>query len=268
MPTDSDLSFDQLIELERRAAERERAGGGDGGHDPGGTGGGGGGGDGDPGGVVVLPWWQRPFNIGVVVFTAAALAAMVGWMVGDAMAQPDTNEVDIGFLQDMREHHEQAIFMSQIFLQLDDTDAGMRQIARTIQTGQQLEVGRFIQMLRFFGETEVRVEGVSMDWMSDHSAMGAMPEFDLEQAADDGDFGASQMPGMATDEQLEALTTAQGRAADELFGALMITHHQAGADMAQYAADHAANSEVTEMAVAMAHAQRGEIVEIQGVLGG
>ena len=94
MSSESELSLDQLVELERRAAERaaaeaeaaDRAAGPD-------------------ADVLVLPWWQRPFNIGLLVVTAALLAGMVGWLIGDSGAQPEHGAVDVGFLHDMREHH-------------------------------------------------------------------------------------------------------------------------------------------------------------------
>ena len=53
--------------------------------------------------VIVLPWWQHPLNILTIVITAALLAGMVGWMIGDSNSELAHNEVDTGFLQDMRE---------------------------------------------------------------------------------------------------------------------------------------------------------------------
>ena len=85
-----------------------------------------GGGDGEAAtdDTIVLPWWQHPFNIAVLVVTAALLAGMVGWMIGDSGAGRDADPVDVGFLQDMREHHEQAVAMSFMYLALDDTQPG------------------------------------------------------------------------------------------------------------------------------------------------
>jgi uncharacterized protein (DUF305 family) len=253
MATDSELSLDQLIELERRAAERERAGGsndGSGGDD-----------DADDRGVIVLPWWQRPFNIGVLVVTAAVLAAMVGWMVGDANGGIKHNDADVGFLQDMREHHEQAVYMSLIYGELPGTNPGLRQIAYTIDRGQNIEVGRMIQMLRMFGASEVRDSGHSMDWMT-----GYTHDIDPEIAAQNNDFGASQMTGMATEAQLDELAASSGEAADKLFVELMTAHHLGGIEMADYEAQEGRNDEVVAMAEAMSTGQRSEISEMEGVL--
>lgn len=255
MSSESELSLDQLVELERRAAEREAAeaeaadraaDAADAEHD-----------------VLVLPWWQRPFNIGVLVVTAALLAGMVGWLIGDSGAQPEHDAVDVGFLHDMREHHEQAVYMGLIFSQLDDTNPGLRVVATTIVRGQSLEVGRMIQLLRSFGEPEAREDGTPMDWMSAGAHAG---HADMAVAAGNPDDPFTQMPGMATEEQLEALAAASGAEADALFVELMSAHHRGGIDMASDAVEHARNDEVVKMAAGMIRGQEGEIVEMENLL--
>ncbi len=232
---DADLSLDQLIELERmetEAAEASEA------LATSST---------DHDGDVVLPWWQHPFNIVTLVVTAAILAGMIGWMVGDNGARIEHNEVDTGFLQDMRVHHEQAVLMGIIYRNLPDTDPGLRTVARSIVIGQSLEVGRMIQLLRMFGEGEVNESDTAMVWMGMASRIEAMP-------------------GMATDEELDQLGRLEGAAADELFVDLMTQHHLGGIDMAEYAVANGTNDEVDLMAASMASAQRGEIAEMLGLL--
>jgi uncharacterized protein (DUF305 family) len=235
----SDLSLDQIVELERRAAER--AGDDDGGSSDG-TGPHGGHGDG-----VMLPWWQRPFNIVVLVVTSAILAGMVGWMVADSNDVPTHNEVDIGFLQDMRVHHEQAVLMSLIYRSRPDIDPGMNTVARGIVIGQNIEIGRMIQMLRTLGASEANETGTSMLWMS--------------MVAE-----ADQMPGMASDDELDALAVAEGRQADVMFADLMIEHHLGGIEMAEFAVENAEYDEVVLMAESMAHGQESEIREMLDVI--
>ncbi|MFP5486750.1 MAG: DUF305 domain-containing protein [Acidimicrobiia bacterium] len=236
-----ELSFDQLMELERRAEARA---GGDGtadDDDPDH-------GDADDDGVIVLPWWQHPVNIVTLVVTAAILAAMVGWMIGDNASREPHNDVDTGFLQDMRLHHEQAIFMGFVYRDLPDTSPEIGAVAASIVQGQSIEVGRMIQLLREFGEAEARdLDQTAMTWMG--------------MAAD-----ATAMPGMASDAELDALIAASGEEADELFVELMIEHHQGGIEMAEYAVERAANDEVRRMAASMASSQRGEIAELLGLL--
>jgi uncharacterized protein (DUF305 family) len=233
-PTPSDLSLDQLVELERRAAEQADADAED---DPGGS----------TVGELVLPWWQHPLNIVTMVVTAAILAAMVGWLVGDANAGEAHNDVDTGFLQDMRVHHEQAVWISDIYLHRPDIDAGLGVVADQIIVGQSQEIGRMSQLLRVFGESVLNEDEVSMLWMG----MSAVP---------------GQMPGIASDDDLDRLSEAEGRAADELFVQLMTAHHLGGIEMAQYAAENGTNDHVVAMAAGMAKGQIGEIAEMEELL--
>ncbi len=234
MNADADLSLDQMVELERMEAEAtarsdETVG--------------------DTGNAdqVVLPWWQHPMNIITVVVTAAILAGMVGWMVGDSDASPQHNDVDTGFLQDMRVHHEQAVLMSIIYRNLPDTNPGLRSVAREIVRGQNIEIGRMIQLLRSFGETEINESDTAMVWMGMVS-------------------GIDSMPGMASDDELDLLGRLDGREADELFVELMSAHHVGGIEMAQFAVANADNDEVIKMASGMAGAQAGEIGEMERLL--
>jgi uncharacterized protein (DUF305 family) len=194
--------------------------------------------------VIVLPWWQHPLNILTIVITAALLAGMVGWMIGDSNSELAHNEVDTGFLQDMREHHEQAVYMSFIYNSLPDTDSGLRTVATSIIMGQNQDIGRMVQMLRMFGELEANEGETSMAWMG-------MP---VERG---------QMPGMASDADLDKLATLSGREADEFFVQLMKAHHEGGIHMAEYASGNAKNAEVRAMAAAITTSQQEEIAEMQ-----
>jgi uncharacterized protein (DUF305 family) len=205
---------------------------------------GGAGDDGEPDDTIVLPWWQHPFNIAVIVVTAALLAGMVGWMIGDSGNGRDADPVDVGFLQDMRVHHEQAVAMSFMYLALDDTQPGLRDVARSIAFGQGIDIGRMIQLLRDFGESEVNEGDTVMEWMG-HS----MP--------------IDEMPGLATDEELDELGSTSGADADRLFVDLMVRHHQGGIEMATFAAANASDAEVRAMAASIADSQGDEIVEIE-----
>jgi len=196
---------------------------------------------------IVLAWWQHPVNVITVVLATALIAGMIGWLIADANAGPDPNEVDVGFLQDMRDHHEQAVFMSNIYLALQDTDPGLRTVARSVSFGQAVDIGRMIQLLRDFNEPEVNEGETAMEWMGMSSPVG-------------------QMPGMATQEQLDELGSLRGAEADAMFAELMIAHHEGGIHMAEYAAEHANVEEVRNMAASIADSQRHEIAEIEGLL--
>jgi uncharacterized protein (DUF305 family) len=194
--------------------------------------------------VIVLPWWQHPLNILTIVVTVALLAGMAGWMIGDSNSELAHNEVDTGFLQDMREHHEQAVYMSFVYRSLPDIDPGLSTVAASIIMGQNQDIGRMVQMLRIFGEPEANEGDSSMAWMG-------MP------------VDRGQMPGMASEADLDKLATLSGREADEFFVELMTAHHEGGVHMAEYASGNAKNDEVRAMAASMTTSQRDEIAEMQ-----
>jgi len=190
------------------------------------------------------PWWRRPVNVVALIITCSLVFGMVGFIVGQESVGVEHNEVDTGFLQDMRGHHEQAVAMSFIFLTAEGTHPGLRTIARSIIFGQGIEIGRMIQMLRDLGEFEANMSGVAMNWMG------------MSSDVDD-------MPGMATDDDIDRLANSSGVEADEVFVELMVEHHLGGIEMAEFAASRALSPEVRAMAASMAAAQTDEITEMR-----
>lgn len=197
--------------------------------------------------IEVLPWWRNPINLVTVVVAVAVLAAALGYLVGNNRAIPDPGATDTGFLQDMRVHHEQAVQLSLIFLDRPDTDPALQTIAREIVVGQNIEIGRMIQLLRDFGASEVNQTDTAMAWMDEPVAL-------------------DRMPGLATDADIDTLRRATGAEANAQFVALMTAHHQGGIHMAEHAAMHAATDEVKKMAASMVKGQRGEVDEMAKLL--
>jgi uncharacterized protein (DUF305 family) len=133
--------------------------------------------------------------------------------------------------------------MGLIYLNTDGTDPALRTIAREIVVGQNIEIGRMIQLLRDFGKSEVNETDIAMTWMGEPIAV-------------------DRMPGLATDDDLIALSSAQGAEADAMFVKLMSAHHEGGIHMADMAASMAGTDEVKLMAKQIAGSQREEIVEM------
>jgi uncharacterized protein (DUF305 family) len=200
--------------------------------------------DDDDDDVVVLSWWQHPVNVIALVVAMALIGGMVGWLIADSQSDTSGSAVDVGFLQDMRTHHEQAVEMAFTYLGLPDTNPVLRTVAGSIVVGQEIEIGRMIQMLRDMHAPEAAETDQAMGWMG-HSVP------------------ASQMPGMATEAQLEQLAASSGAAADQLFVELMTAHHKGGIEMANDAATRASLEKVRSMAASMASAQQSDIVEMQ-----
>jgi uncharacterized protein (DUF305 family) len=200
-----------------------------------------------PDDVEVLPWWRSPVNLLTICFALVVLAGGLGYLIGNNSALPDPNGADTGFMQDMRLHHDQAVQMGLIYLDLDGTDAALQTTAREIVVGQNIEIGRMIQLLRTFGAPEVNETDIAMSWMGQPVPL-------------------DRMPGLATEDDLLALRAATGDEADDLFVRLMTAHHEGGIHMAENAASDAATSEVKLLAEQMAHGQQEEIVEMARLL--
>ena len=197
--------------------------------------------------VVVLSWWQHPLNVVALLVAVGLIAGMVGWLIADTRSEPASSEVDVGFLHDMRDHHDQAVQMGYMYLALPDTDPALRTVARSIIMGQSIDIGRMIQLLRSMNAPEASETDEAMAWMG-------MPT------------PVDQMPGMATEAELDELGATSGTTADRRFVELMAEHHRGGIHMAEAAAADAANDEVRAMAAAIAASQAEEIGELERLI--
>jgi uncharacterized protein (DUF305 family) len=195
----------------------------------------------------LLPWWKNPLNI--VLFLVAGLLVTfgIGYLLGSEKSDLSHNTVDVGFLQDMRIHHEQGAIMAMTYLEAaPEGDSVQRMIAREILLTQSKETGRMVQLLRVFQKPETNETDQVMGWMNEPTPI-------------------DRMPGYASDEQMKDLQMARGADADALFRDLMIAHHLGGIHMAEYAAKNAKHSEVKKMAAAMVREQAGEINELRAI---
>jgi uncharacterized protein (DUF305 family) len=207
------------------------------------------GGEGDGEGDAA-PWWHSPWRLLVMAVALLFLGGAIGYYVTSRSdAPPGASSVDVGFLQDMRYHHDQAVQMSLAYLEKPaaNQDPVLRTIASEILLGQQLEAGAMVQLLHDYGQPDSNESGVGMAWMS-------MP------------VPIAQMPGMATTDQLNALSAATGPAADRLFAQLMIDHHLGGIDMAEYAVDHVKEKAVRVLAQSDVKSQQSDVTELRQIL--
>ena len=197
--------------------------------------------------IETRPWWQSKLNLGVLGLAIALLCGALGWVIGNNRAIPDPNTTDIGFLQDMRAHHEQAVYLGLNYLSVQGTDRDLRDIAREVVFSQSIEIGRMIQLLRQFGATETNESDVAMTWMNEPTP-------------------TDRMPGLASQADIHKLLASTGAEADQLFVALMTAHHEGGIHMAQYALDHANVIEVRRFAFSMISGQTGEMNEMRALI--
>ncbi|MEJ5913064.1 DUF305 domain-containing protein [Pseudokineococcus sp. 1T1Z-3] len=200
---------------------------------------------------------------------AAALLLVLGVLLGTHWGSsrdvPAAGSVDAGFALDMQAHHRQAVEMSTLVLDRTDDEA-VRTLARDIQLTQQQQTGQMYAWLEQWGLGQGRTEPV-MAWMAD-AGEHAGHEMGMDMAdVPEGRLGSvADMPGMATVEQMDALRGADGELAERVFLQLMATHHVAGVEMAEVAAERAEDPDVRHLAQAMAQGQEAEIAVLEDLL--
>ena len=180
----------------------------------------------------------------VLVVLAALVAAFIGaasWAVAAGDEEPPLGAVDIGYLQDMIDHHGQAIVISETYL-ADQPDGPAAPYAREVIQYQERDIDRMEAMLGSVGFDRGVEDRVGMVWMGEPYPVG-------------------EMPGMQPPALVDELDAATGTAADLLFFDLMTDHHIGGVHMAEYAADFAENPTVAQLAADTAYNQAIEVVE-------
>ena len=168
-----------------------------------------------------------------LLFLAGAFGYFVGARDGGT---PGANSVDVRFLQDMISHHEQAIEMASIEI-VEGVEPGVQVFAREIVLFQSYEIGLMDRQLADWGNRRESRSGTAMEWM-------------------DMSVPVEQVPGLASDAEMDALSEFTARDVDALFVKLMQDHHAGGVHMAVYAVEHASDPFVRELAARMARNQR------------
>ncbi|HEX6425872.1 MAG TPA: DUF305 domain-containing protein [Acidimicrobiales bacterium] len=192
---------------------------------------------GDGGAPAGGPTWPRAAVLAVAL---AFLGFAVGVFVGRDRP-PSSDGAEVGFLQDMITHHDQALGVATLTIAHGE-DPTVRSYAREVLAFQSYEIGLMTQMLRDWGHSRDDRSDQAMAWMD-------MP------------VPVEAMPGLLTDEQLAAVGTARGADVDRLFLELMAEHHRGGLHMAQAATGLVDDDEVAALAARMERNQAGEINE-------
>jgi uncharacterized protein (DUF305 family) len=146
------------------------------------------------------------------------------------------NSADVSYARMMIQHHAQALTMTE--LAPEQAESGqVRKLAERISAAQGPEIEAMKGWLKTNGENET-------GGGHDHAAM----------------------PGMATEAQLKKLRAARGKAFDQLFLTLMITHHEGAITMATDVKSEGNNVRIEEMADDVVAQQTSEISRMRGML--
>ena len=199
---------------------------------------------------------------------ATAGLALSGKFGSSAPTTPDNASVDAGFARDMIIHHDQGVLMAH-YAEQNTTDPEIGVMAYDIGYTQTDQIGQMQGWLSLWDLPESG-DGTHMGWMggtgTDHGAM--VMTTPSSGAASSGPAAAQVplMPGMATADEIAKLKSLSGAESDTYFLQLMIRHHQGGAPMMQYAAEHATNAVVRNFASKMAQSQAAEITVMTQML--
>ncbi|GAB2852213.1 DUF305 domain-containing protein [Streptomyces deserti] len=148
------------------------------------------------------------------------------------------NSADVSYARMMIEHHAQALVMTELAPQRA-ASTKVKRLAERIAAAQEPEIKAMKGWLKEHGKSE-KGDGHGHD----HAAM----------------------PGMATEAQLKKLRAADGKAFDELFLTLMITHHQGAITMATDVKGQGNNIRIEEMADDVIAQQTSEITRMRDML--
>jgi len=203
---------------------------------------------------------------GVLVLTMGLAG---GWMLASRGADPSSSSVEVGFARDMQTHHDQAVEMALIVRDRTD-DPEIRSLAYDIATSQAQQSGQMYAWLNDWGVPQAR-PGRAMEWMAaptvDEGADSGHAHATQEPTSSSSEVaGASAMPGMASEADLERLRGASGTDAEIIFLTLMIAHHRGGVDMADAVLDRSTHPLVTTLARTIVFAQSGEIDYMESLL--
>jgi uncharacterized protein (DUF305 family) len=189
-----------------------------------------------------------------VLLVGAAGGMLINTSRGDTdEVAPTAESVDVGFAQDMRVHHLQAVTMAGI--ERDNTsDPILQGFAFDVESTQLAQSSEMAGWLTVWGQPQLPDAGAPhMEWMSEG---GTHTHSNGEGGRTTG--AVQRMPGMATSDELNKLRKLTGKELDVFFLQLMLRHHEGGLEMAEYAAEHAAKGYVRNLAEKIVLSQENE----------
>ena len=186
-------------------------------------------------------------------------AAACGDDDSDTTSQVSTtehNDVDVAFATDMIQHHAQALSM--IDLTLDrPLDPQVQRMADSIREAQAPEIETFSDWLTDWDE-EIP------ETMRDHSNAGHDMHGDI---GDSMDGMASDLPGMMTADEMNALQDASDAEFQAMWLEMMIEHHAGAIEMAETAQEDGQYKPAIELATDIVESQSAEIERMEDLLG-
>ncbi|MBX9389696.1 DUF305 domain-containing protein [Streptomonospora nanhaiensis] len=184
--------------------------------------------------------------------------------IDEAVEATEHNEADVEYILKMIEHHGQALVMTDL---AEDRMANddLAKIADRIAAAQGPEVEAMEAWMEenVYGPAEENPNHQGFcangpDSGGGHHGGGGECPVNLDH---------SDMPGMASEAQLDELRAAEGEEFDELFVELMTAHHEGAIEMAEEATMEGKDPTVLKMANDVIAEQRADIERMEEVMG-
>ena len=187
--------------------------------------------------------------------TAAALTlALAGCSSSESSAGGSGhNDADVDFASDMIQHHAQALEMVDLTLGRE-LDPEVVTLTEEIRAAQAPEIEKMADWLEDWDQP---VPETSRDHANAHAEdHGGSAELDTD------------MPGMMSAEEMDALENASGAEFQTMWLEMMIEHHEGAVEMAETEVAEGESAKAIALAQEIIDAQEAEISTMQGLLEG
>jgi uncharacterized protein (DUF305 family) len=171
----------------------------------------------------------------------------------------DANDADIAFAQMMVPHHAQALEMA-AFAPRAGGGADVRTFAERIAAAQKPEIVLMASWLTKRGQDAPTAEQI------EKGELGPLSMDAHEHHGSGSHASMEDMPGMASEADLERLSKARGAAFDKLFLELMIMHHQGAIEMVDEVLAKGSDLELNELAAGIGADQAAEADRMRQML--
>ena len=170
------------------------------------------------------------------------------------------NDADVAFATDMIQHHAQALSM--VDLTMDrPLDPEVEALAEQIRAAQAPEIEQMVDWLTSWGE-EVP------ETVRDHSNAGHdMGDMDGMDMGDDMGGMDSDMPGMMSAADMDALASASDEEFQDMWLEMMIEHHEGAVQMAETEQSEGRFQDAVDLAGSIIDSQSEEIATMEDLLG-
>ena len=197
----------------------------------------------------------RTRALGAVALTLVLGAGLTacGDDTSDAAGQAEVsttehNGADVTFASEMIQHHAQALSMVDLTIERD-LDPEVQTLAEDIRAAQGPEIETMADWLTKWGEDVPET-------MRDH----------VNSGHDMGDTSDTNMPGMMTAEDMDALENASDAEFQHMWLEMMVEHHQGAVEMAETEQSDGQFEDAVDLAGQIIDAQQQEIDTMNGLL--